>query len=1667
MVWRVSQSSPAATGGAGFSFEQRVTAFLLALLLTRSSPPFAARTQVQRVSLQVEHLGWATDDQLIEATRQDGTQVRALVQAKRTFVLGAADADCQKVFGDAWRDFSNDGFDHAKDTLLLITGAIAKTSKVALRMLLDCAAASSDAPDFTRRTSAAGYFNEAARSASGLVRSLLDAAKSEPVTDDQFWTFLRCFQCAEADLETPGGMMETLTKGLLGAHDGDANAAEDDWNELLAIAASGSPRAAVFTLDRLSPRLLQRHRTPSVGPFTPLYDYSTAVARRARRQVGAGLPLARAQLQSEVLLKLETKRIVLLTGEAGSGKSGIARSVFEVVATREPAIAFAAETFAQTHLVSVLAPLGVRQRDFERGPPGSGRIIVWIESLERLLEKNERHAFDDLATLVAANDRFRLLVTCREYYAEIAHAAFFERLGIPVATVRVSLFDDGELAAVAAQSPHLAVPLASPRLRSLLRNPFILDMAARLNWTGAAPNSEREFRDKVWSELVRKDSLQGDGMPAARETAFVELALRRARGLDPWVDGHDLDQEVCRRLTDDTLLLRRPGAPEFMAPAHDLLEDWALLHWMRQTYRRRSATPTEFVGALGVAPAVRRIFRRWLQEQIDLEPGEADQFAFRLINDPAVSRQWRDDTLTAVLLAADAAEILRRNSAALIADRHALLRRAVHLLRVAGKTSPSFVRDIAEMPGIFLRPIGSAWGALMILIEQEIEDFGRNDVEFLTAFLEDLVKLGNGTDRYPPGAESAARVAWRLLPADGDLYRPNSLAERLGKIVVALPRPVAAELTQRVKSQLSTERFDRWHPTLALLCLRFGDGLAVAQDVPDLVVACAERWLGLDGLEPPDRDNRYGRPPESEGLFGLPLRLHFDTFPPSALRGPFTGLLQAHPRIGVEFVLRLANHAFAAYASPQNRFRRGPPPGIVTLDLGPKGKIEQFGEQEFWLMFRGHAHAPHVLESALMALENWLLHKVEQNALDLPNILEELLQRSNNVAITAVVASAVCAAPQMAGPSALAILSVSVFYEWDQARAVVDSAAIGERIAAMMGASDVETMIFDAERKHSSERPHRKLALEGLAILLQDGPHRAQVEAIIDRFKAELPPLESQGDEHRVIRLRLGRMDRRGWRIEPDPNGAPQIAGPIPAPDIQQLIERVQPRLAREGALQSALIWGMKAFQDGRAAPEGTAWREYLAQAQALLAESEHEELTEHDHHRTAALNIAAVCVRDYWPDLTSAERAWCVSTAAAAVVQPENEKAVIDLDDSPFSPAAPAAWLLGYLLGIELSEEMRPTVLDAFANAFTHRVQRVRLHAAGGLGWEADRGHAYADRCLHGLKAEAAAAVALHAAEAKKPYDEERRSYDEVNAEARAQARAALLAPAATHPSDLDPIGLAERDVRNMLALALRLMHGRRDEVTSSFYVTLARQLAAIWSSDRRGTANRDLEMEHIVQTRLVEYSLEGPGSEAEAILLPLIEQTTNFPKDVADLLRDLTTAEDRRHSPANFWSAWQNIADRFFAGDLAEQIELGRGAASLLNRLFLAAEWKRGVTDWKPLHGQHARIDHLFRALPASPTTLAAYARYLNTVGGGALPGAFVLVTEKVAALAADDELTSDTMLQLEVTLGNHVHGNPGGIKGDRALRVAVETLLDHLIERGSAPAFRMRDDFVTHIA
>src|SRR5712691_1694274 len=110
-------SSPAATGGAGTSFEQHVGAYWLAQLLVRGSPPILIDTVVTEVSFQTERLGWQTDDFLIICERPGGAPQKLDGQVKRNSTVSAVNDECVQAIGDFWKDFNGPHFSRNNDRL--------------------------------------------------------------------------------------------------------------------------------------------------------------------------------------------------------------------------------------------------------------------------------------------------------------------------------------------------------------------------------------------------------------------------------------------------------------------------------------------------------------------------------------------------------------------------------------------------------------------------------------------------------------------------------------------------------------------------------------------------------------------------------------------------------------------------------------------------------------------------------------------------------------------------------------------------------------------------------------------------------------------------------------------------------------------------------------------------------------------------------------------------------------------------------------------------------------------------------------------------------------------------------------------------------------------------------------------------------------------------------------------------------------------------------------------------------------------------------------------------------------------------------------------------------------------------------------------------------------
>jgi conflict system STAND superfamily ATPase len=411
------------------------------------------------------------------------------------------------------------------------------------------------------------------------------------------------------------------------------------------------PRAGSFRIQDLSASLRDAH-TPVGGPgdevLVKLKEHSSVTLADARAALGNGITLPRTEHVTELVSLLNTHRVVMIIGPAGAGKSGLGKKVIEPIESSRTVIAFRAEEFAVPHLDQALqlAQIPANAAGIAAILAGQERKLLFIESVERLLETTDRHAFLDLLRFVAQDPSWQVLLTCRDYSADTVRSAFLEQIGIRAVLFSAPPLADTEIDEVVAQVPRLARPALLPFLRQLFRNPYILDMAARLSWPDgeSLPVDERAFRDKLWRELVRHDDRAQNALPQRRSNTFVNLCLRRGKALQPYARCDDLDAEALQLLSQDGLVRFDPRTPSLGAPVHDVLEDWANITWINERHAINQGDRKSFVSDLGPFPAIRRGYRTWLGEYLQFEPGAADTFVLEVIADDTLPSYFKDDT---------------------------------------------------------------------------------------------------------------------------------------------------------------------------------------------------------------------------------------------------------------------------------------------------------------------------------------------------------------------------------------------------------------------------------------------------------------------------------------------------------------------------------------------------------------------------------------------------------------------------------------------------------------------------------------------------------------------------------------------------------------------------------------------------------------------------------------------------------------------------------------------------------------------------------------------------------------------------------------------------------------------------------------------------------------
>lgn len=1653
-------ASPTSTGGAGTVLEHRFAASCTALMLCRGEMPFFPSSTITKVSVQSRSLNWRLDDALIEGLLPGSRPFKVAVQAKRVCAPLPSDGEFVDFIQNAWADFiATDRFTKESDRLLLVS-TFQSSKLYRFRQLIEQAQATTNAAEWGRKLGIPNFLSAEVCEVRDTIVQILKKGYAKDLSDDELWDFARHCGVMFTDLDAEGSLHEVQILSLLRTtcSGGDpAAGAAATWDALNRITAFEEGKAKTFQLQELPQELKSRHalaRAVDAKLIDDLRRDTETVLARSRDTV-QGAAIERVELVTKISTALNAGRVVLITGGAGSGKSAVAKRVFRETAQDAFSVAYYAEEFAAANLRSAPAMHGVDLSKFDEVSGLFPKRVVLVESVERLLEDNRRDAFLDFLREMRRDPTWHVLLTCRSSASATVELAFLAQAELKAAVIEVPPLSDPELAEIAAKLPQLNRPLSAPQLKELLRQPFLLEKAASLQWpvSEALPTAERQFREKVWNEIVRKNSATASGLPQRRSDAFISLALKRAKELVPFVSASSFDADAIQRLRDDDLVATSKRSDALIAPAHDMLEDWALLQWLDETFYVKEDRLIALLEYLELFPALRRAYRKWLGEWIEAEPDSAGPQIIRVIRAASLPQQWRDETIAGIMRSSHAASFVKTNSAALVENKGELLFRCVHLCRVAATARASHASVSLGRLSIGRVPTGAGWVALADLVRANL---GLVDSEerttLISRFVADWSRTVTAKVPYPDGAAVFAEIALALIDSF-ESYRTSENEKALVEAVLKIPLAAKDELIRQIRVALKESRFERHGGGLCEFTLDHFHGANMARDLPDIVIECVTAYLYDKNST---RDRWRGSSQEVGWVFGLREFLELDTASASARKGPFFHLLCHHPGKGVNLVITIINRAASDYATNALSAEYIEPPNTIEIELGDGAKKKIISNSRLWMMYRGGSVAPYVLQSALMALEEWLLLFAEANPDVLPTLLKKIVTDTNNVALLAVVASVATAFPKESGEMALVVISHPALFHLDLERMTHEGMALEDMFGGV--SLDAAQRLEKEERRHSRKRPHRRKSVEDLCRDLQFTPLRDRVWAILDRFRDEAGGDKPKDDDAAVWLNIVHRMDVRTFEVVKVEGDRAYVA-PKPLPkEVNDRLEPHRPALETNQIAMTLLNWGMGAFSRKLRPDDAAKWRQMFHLARTTTFPKE-----DLSFGSAGATHVAVVVVRDHWAELQQEEREWCIGDIGAAVMKDaETESSFVAMQNHETNGDRPAAFIVARLLASLPDDE---AIQELAAVALTHPVEQVRLYAAA--GFEQEFKEKKPDLFRHVLHCFASGFVsygALHAVEDQKPWDQQREGIVLLQ-EALSQTQSLIQSKQPLSDDLLKSVRFDAIGSDLFTATIARWLTKIPDTPAArEFFARNAERLIALWGdkSDRQG---KHSEATQAFEKTLARYLLCCPSADAQSIAEGIAAAVATEPDDVGMFFWDLVIEADTLPGVAErFWNLWEIFAKTVTSLPVEK---LRHRRERIIRKLFLDLEGSSDEEEWPLIKGREKELVGFYSALPPTALATTFFLRYLRRYGKSALPAAFVALARKLSEDASDDHLNDNNVFLLEQVLSARIFATPLELKKSPEIRNAVLTILDALVNAGSAAAYIMRDDFATPIS
>lgn len=1104
------------TGGGGFTFEDKVSAYFLSKLLSGTFALDPSVGAITNIAYQVRPDGWLLDDLLL--TFNDGRhdhKVAVSAKSNRQITSTGLPVD---IVEDVWNQFMNIDnilFDQKHDYLLFVVSPIGRSVSENLTKLIQ-SARTTDPVTLAQRVRTKAFSRQQ--------QILFDSfqcpeawRKAEKLTDVNVCQLLSRLVVLEFDFQNTvskdeNHIIEELQIVLRSKTKADSMRL---YSRLKGIRSEIAPHGGSLNYLQLVAKVIREFELVAQPEYQKdwgkIAERTNAKIANIPDKIGNQFVIERPKEVDRILKALDEERFVFLTGKSGFGKTVVTKHLAQQTIAKEQKVIWLDADLLQNRTFKDATDLDHDISALIISTNNLGNLII-VDGADRFFKENIIENFVPFIRLLAELDpvTWKMIITCQsEDYENLLKHIY--RKNVPALNskmVELQPVVKKEILPATKYFPQLISLFKHDHLMALLGNLKYLDLIAFHIGHSELKSVDGRIGESTLIDWIWQQEISENGQQGYVNSRFLqELAGKQADMLTVFTPVTDFKIEESAAITELKRMKLIGETADRLFFIHDLFGDWARY----KTIRSKGDGIKDFLLSLDlVSPLWGKAIRLY---GIYLLEKEKNASAWLNFFKGFSASDTRPKLIRTLLLEA----IIFSNSTFLYLeelwsefrkDNGELMNQFFEQFLMRGTApNPAMLKfggtiegiTVSELASIYRLPVYNYWFSVLHFIKEHSVDLLQISrvylIKIITTWLETVPE---GSDFRNDMARIAVDTARWLMTQKDDgvmvygevgttIYSPmlksfSELPEEVADLSLKLARrkEYNSSEPEESKDKRPIRTFPRYGatflPTESAPNERVDDDfrkVCLESDAINNMISIRPKLAKeiLMAVLLQEKDAR-----ESSTTLTYGLKDIYGWFPPFYTRGPFISFLMLNDIDGIKLIIKLTNIAAENW---KHQLGQDEQTNVITLIFQNGTKREYFGDERIYFWFRDSGNASHSLVSALMALEKHLMMRLDKQE-NITELIMLILEESKSVSLLGLLSSLGRYKEHLFMEILKPMLAEINFLRWEMMLPYGASNIEGHQLigAELLGA----TLAKQAQEWH--RMPHRRKSIQQVAHLL-------------------------------------------------------------------------------------------------------------------------------------------------------------------------------------------------------------------------------------------------------------------------------------------------------------------------------------------------------------------------------------------------------------------------------------------------------------------------------------------------------------------------------------------------------------------------------------------------------